>query len=111
MSSQQSKRLTAAEAIAGLEEIGRRMRIIEEHQLREQIEREEAIRRDRPDSWRRMEAERIARNRADSALNQKLGEAGCQPVAAELSLKQKMKKLQQLEARNRAESARWRVVR
>lgn len=86
MSSQHSKRLTAAEAIAGLEEIGRRMRIIEEHQLREQIEREQAIRRDRPDSWRRMEAERIARNRANSGLNQKLREAGCRPVAPEPSL-------------------------
>ena len=95
----------AAKAIAGLDELGLRMRIIEEHHLRREIAGWEAHRREHPESWRRLEAARIARNRAQAELNRKLREAGCRPVSAELSLKQKMKKLQQLEARNRAEVA------
>ena len=87
-----------------------RSRIIEEYYLRKQIEREEALRRDSPQAWRRSQSERIARNRADSGLNRMLREVGCPPVAPELSLKQKMKKLQQLVAYNRAESARFRVA-
>jgi hypothetical protein len=82
----------------------RRARIIEEHFLRREVAREEALRRDDPDGWRRMETWRVARNREQAELNRKLRAAGCRPVSSELSLKQKMKKLEQLETRNRAET-------
>ena len=82
----------------------RRASIIEEHDLRREIAREEALRRDAPDWWHRVEKGRVARNREHAELNRKLRAAGCRPVASEPSLTQKMKKLQQLEARNRAET-------
>ena len=82
-----------------------RMRIVEEHFLRQEIAREETLRREHPDSWRRADLARITRNRSQTELNQRLRAAGCTPVKMELSLKQKRKKLQQLEARNRAETA------
>ena len=96
---------TNPKAIAALGRLALRDRIIEEHYLRQAIAREEALRRDRPDLWRHAEAGRIARNRGQAELNRRLRAAGCRPVSTELSLKQKMKKLQQLEARNRAETA------
>jgi hypothetical protein len=99
------RRSSGETALATLDRLPLRMRIIEEHYLRREIAREEALRRERPDSWRDSETERIARNRAQTELNRKLRDAGCQPMATELSLKQKMKKLQQLEVRNRAEVA------
>jgi hypothetical protein len=82
----------------------RRARIIEEHFLRREVAREEALCRDDPDWWRRMESGRVARNREQAELNRKLRAAGCRPVSSELSLKQKMKKLEQFEARIRAET-------
>jgi hypothetical protein len=81
------------------------MRIIEEHHLEQSIAREEAVRRDHPDLWQRAETARIARNNAQADLNRKLRAAGCEPVRQELSLKQKVRKLRQLQARNRAEVA------
>jgi hypothetical protein len=86
------------------EEMDRRRSLIEEHFLRREVAREEALRRDDPDWWRRMESERVARNREQAELNRKLRAAGCRPVSSELSLRQKMKKLEQLGARNRAET-------
>ena len=82
-----------------------RTRIIEVHYLRQAIAREEALRAEHPDLWRRAEDARIARNKAQAGLNRALRAAGCQPVETELSLKEKVKKLQQLEAQNRAEIA------
>lgn len=82
-----------------------RTRIIEAHYLQQAIAREEALRAEHPELWRRAEASRIARNKAQAGLNRALRAARCKPVEIELSLKQKMKKLQQLEARNRAEIA------
>ena len=76
--------------------------IIEEYRLRKEVARQEELRRNNPDVWRWQEDIRIAGNRADAALNRELREAGCQPVAPSPSLNQKVKKLQQLEARNRA---------
>jgi len=87
-----------------------RSRIIEEHHLRQSIARDEEFRKEHPDLWERADSARVARNKSQAELNRKLRAAGCKPVMAELSLKQKMKKLQQLEARNRAESARFRVA-
>lgn len=82
-----------------------RTRIIEVHHLQQSIAREEALRGEHPELWRRAEDARIARNTAQAGLNRALRAAGCKPVETELSLKQKMKKLHQLEARNRAEIA------
>jgi hypothetical protein len=86
-----------------LAETDRRVSIIAEHYLRREIAREEALRRDA-----RLVAPggkgRLARNREHAELNRKLRAAGCRPVSSEPSLTQKMKKLQQLEARNRAET-------
>jgi hypothetical protein len=96
---------TNSKATAERDRSDLRTRIIEAHYLRQAIAREEALRRDRPDLWRHAEAGRITRNRAQAELNRLLRSAGCHPVATELSLKQKVKKLQQLEARNRAETA------
>lgn len=82
-----------------------RTRIIEVHYLQQSIAREAALRAEHPDLWRRAEDSRIARNQTQAELNRALRAAGCKPVETELSLKQKMKKLQQLEAKNRAEIA------
>ena len=82
-----------------------RTRIIEVHYLQQAIAREEALRAEHPDLWRRAEDARIARNTAQAGLNRALRAAGCQPVETELSLKEKMKKLRQLDAQNRAEIA------
>jgi hypothetical protein len=96
---------TNSRPIAARDRFDLRDRIIEEHYLRQAIAREEALRRDRPDLWRHAEAGRMARNRQQTELNRRLRAAGCRPVSTEPSLKQKVKKLQQLEARNRAETA------
>ncbi|HVC21601.1 MAG TPA: hypothetical protein VNE16_16135 [Vicinamibacterales bacterium] len=82
-----------------------RLRIIEEDALRREVEREEALRRERPDWWQQRERERRARNRAKGPLNRRLRAEGFRPVALEPSLGQKMQKLKRLEARNRAEVA------
>jgi len=97
--------VAASEKRTGINELLLRTRIIDEHYLRREISREAALRRDQPDLWRRLEAERTEGNRANSVLNRKLRAAGCEPVESELSLTQKMKKLRLLEARNRAETA------
>ena len=90
---------------AMLDKLDLRARIIEAHYLQQAIAREAALRAEHPDLWRRAEDSRIARNKTQAGLNRALRAAGCKPVETELSLKQKMKKLQRLEARNRAEIA------
>jgi hypothetical protein len=92
-----------------LEKIDLRARIIEVHYLQQSIAREAALRAEHPDLWRRAEDARLARNASQAGLNRALRAAGCKPVETELSLKQKMKKLRQLEARNRAEIASFRT--
>lgn len=82
-----------------------RTRIIEEHHLQQSIAREELFRQEHPDLWHRAHIARVERNKAQAELNRKLRAAGCDPVMLELSLKQKLKKLQQLQAQNRAEIA------
>jgi hypothetical protein len=82
-----------------------RSRIIEEYHLQQSIARDEEFRRDHPDLWQRADDARIARNKAQAELNRRLRAAGCRPVMMEPSLMQKMKKLRQLQARNRAETA------
>ena len=82
-----------------------RSRIIEAHYLQQAIVREQTLRAQHPDLWRRADDARIMRNKSQSGLNRTLRAAGCEPVEMELSLKQKIQKLQQLETRNRAEIA------
>jgi hypothetical protein len=94
-----------------LDKLTLRSRIIEVHYLHQAIAREEALRTEHPDLWRRAEEARIARNKAQAGLNRSLRAAGCKPVETELSLRQKMKKLQQLEARNRADIAAFKRAR
>ena len=86
-------------------EFSLRHAIVEEHHLRAEIARDKAMQSDEPARWRLKEAQRLARNREQSELNRHLRAAGCRPIEPELSLGQELKKLQQLEARNRAEIA------
>lgn len=79
-----------------------RTRIIEEHHLQRSVAQEDALRSTRPDLWRHLDAERVARNLALTELNRKLRSAGCRPVALEPSLMQKVKKLRRIQALNRA---------
>ena len=95
---------------AMFEKIDLRTRIIEEHHLRQSIARDEAFRREHPELWQRADAARMARNESQGELNRRLRAAGCQPVMLEPSLKQRMKKLQQLQAKNRAETAKSRTA-
>ena len=88
-----------------LTDIELRWRIIAEDRLQRQIARDEALQRADPALRRRNEAARVARNRDQKAVNARLRAAGLQPIAPEPSLKQRLKELQQLEARNRAEIA------
>ena len=98
-------RTITGKTAASLDAAERRSRIIEEHRLREEIAREEELRKENPDYWRRMEAVRVAHNRANAELNRRLRAAGCRPVAMWPTHDQKMKKLQQLQVQNRAEIA------
>ena len=82
-----------------------RTRIIEEFHLQQSIARDKAFRESHPDLWQRADAARVARNSAQAALNRKLRAAGCEPVLMEPSITQKIKKLRQLQAQNRAEIA------
>jgi hypothetical protein len=79
--------------------------MLEEHHLQQTIAREEALRTEHPDLWRQVDVARIARNQQLAELNTKLRSAGCRPVTMEPSLRQKMRRLQQLQARNNAELA------
>ena len=99
------KSRTSSPVKATLDKSILRSRIIEEHHLQQSIARDEEFRKEHPDLWNRADSARITRNKAQTDLNRKLRAAGCQPVMMELSLKQKVKKLQQLQAQNRAEIA------
>jgi|SRR5687768_16259149 len=96
---------------AMLAKIDLRTRIIEEHHLQQSIARDDAFRKEHPDLWQRADEARIARNKAQGELNRKLRAAGCKPVMLEPSLRQRVRKLQQLQARNRAETAKLRAAR
>src|SRR5687768_17139003 len=88
----------------GISELILRWNIIDEERLRGEIARDEILRRKHPGEWRRRERERVAENRAAADLNRRLRAAGLKPQPMRLSLTQKMKKLQHLEAANRAET-------
>ncbi len=93
---------SAASLIAEFE---RKSLILDEWRLRKDVERERTIREQDPDAWRRLNAERIDRNRATAMLNERLRAAECRPMSLEMSLTQRERKLQRLMARNEAETA------
>lgn len=82
-----------------------RARLIEAHYLRLSVQRADETRRAHPDTWRRLEQDRRTRNQELTDLNRQLRAVGCRPVALDPSLALRVKKLQRLEARNRAETA------
>jgi hypothetical protein len=94
-----------SKAAIALAEWDRRSKIIEEHHLRQEVARLAALRNDDPRMWRDAEARRLASNREKTDFNRRLRAAGCHPVELEPSLRQKMKRLQCLEAVNVAKPA------
>jgi hypothetical protein len=88
-----------------LREIERRSEILKEHFLRQDVARFDALRRENPTLWREVETGRRARNRDTAALNRRLRAEGLSPVELEPSLAQRVKKLKQIEARERARTA------
>jgi hypothetical protein len=91
--------------LSQLDEMSRRMEILEEEFLRRDVARDEALRQENPSLWRHMESGRRARNRETAALNRRLRAEGLRPIEPQLSLAQRVKKLQRLEALNKAKSA------
>jgi hypothetical protein len=100
------RRLRKAGAISTLmSDSKRRIQIIEEEHLRRDIARHSALREKHPDLWGELEKVRKSRNRETAALNRRLRAEGLRPVRLEPSLEQRVKKLQQLEARESARTA------
>jgi hypothetical protein len=100
------RRLKRASAIlARLSDSDRRLEIIEEEHLRRDIARHSALREKHPDLWGELEQARKSRNRETGALNRRLRAEGLRPVKLEPSLEQRVKKLQQLDARESARTA------
>jgi len=91
--------------LSQLDEMSRRMEILEEEFLRRDLTRDEALRKQNPSLWRQMESQRRARNRETAVLNRRLRAEGLRPIEPQLSLEQRVKKLQRLEASNKAKSA------
>jgi hypothetical protein len=85
-----------------------RWNLIKEDLLRRRITVDEEFRKAYPESWKRIEASRLARNRETTALNRRLRGAGLRPVPLDLSFEQRVKELQKLESVNRAEASRRR---
>ena len=97
--------LEPGDILADLRKFNRRRAIIEEEELRRQVARDNALRQRDPAEWKRREQSRLTRNRDAAAINRRLRSERLQPIELEPSLSQRVKKLQQLEARNHAESA------
>ena len=83
-------------------DILRKWDIVAEHNLRRDIAHDETLARDQPETWRRLEAQRLTRNRERATLNRRLRLEGLPLVALEPSLKRRAQQLKQLEATNRA---------
>jgi len=83
----------------------RRWDILDEERLRGQIARDGALRRDDLTEWKNREKRRLARNRETVAVNRRLRAEGLRPIELEPSFAQRVKKLKQLEAGNRARTA------
>jgi hypothetical protein len=89
----------------GSSDLMRRWDIVEEERLRRRVADDTALRRDNPVRWRELERIRRTQNRETSALNRRLRAEGLGPMELAPTLEQRVKKLQQLEVRNRAGSA------
>jgi hypothetical protein len=89
----------------GPSDFERKWQILEEHELREEVERDEAFSKRNPEIWRKMESDRRARNKKTTVLNRRLRAEGLRPVPLTLSLAERVKKLRQLEAMNNARTA------
>jgi hypothetical protein len=96
--------LKPRDILADLREFDRRRDIIEEH-LRRRIARDGTLRRRDPTEWKDREKGRLARNRETAAINRRLRAEGLRPIELEPSFERRVKKLQQLEAPNRARTA------
>ena len=92
-------------SVHGHSDLLRRWEILEEERLRSRVAEDTALQRENPARWREIEKVRRVRNRETSALNRRLRAEGLRPMELEPSLEQRVKKLQQLEARTRAISA------
>ena len=88
-----------------------RRNIIQEDLLRRRIAADESFRKEYPNLWKQREADRLVRNGEVAALNHRLRSAGLRPVSHEPSLAPRIRKLRQLEASNRVETARIRKAR
>jgi hypothetical protein len=95
----------AVSTLRALDARSRRTKILEEEFLRRAVEREKRLRADDPALWRELDLARQARNQETAAVNRRLRAEGLRPVSLELALSQRVKKLQQLEAPNKAKSA------
>jgi hypothetical protein len=96
--------LKPRDILADLREFDRRRDIIEEEHLRRQIARDGALRRNDPTEWKDGE-KGLARNCETAAINRRLRADGLRPIELEPSFERRVKKLQQLEAPNRARTA------
>jgi hypothetical protein len=83
----------------------RRFDIIEAERLRRKVARDTDFRNEHPGLWRRLDRERLERNRETAALNRRLRSEGFRPIALEPSLAQHARKLQRLDAREKAGTA------
>jgi hypothetical protein len=86
-------------------DFARQFEIIEEERLRRQVARQSLLRQENPILWRKLEMDRRARNREKAVLNRRLRAEGLHPVELEPSLAQRMKKLQQIDARESTRTA------
>ena len=100
------RRLRKAGAVSTLiSDSKRRIQILEEEHLRREVARASALREQHPSVWRELEKTRRIRNRETAALNRRLRAEGLRLVKLEPSLEQRVKKLQQLDARESARTA------
>jgi hypothetical protein len=95
----------SGDILTAIREFDRRQSIIDEEHLRRLIARDGALQRDDPAEWEKREKSRLARNRETAAINRRLRAEKLRPIELEPSFEQRVKKLQQLEARNRAGTA------
>jgi len=86
-------------------DFARKFEIIEAEHLRRQVARHSLLQQENPILWRKLEMERRARNRQTAVLNRRLRAEGLHPVELEPSLAQRMKKLQQIDARESTRTA------
>jgi hypothetical protein len=83
----------------------RRLAIIKEEFFRRQVADHSMIQIEQPALWQALEKGRLELNRETALLNRRLRAEGLRPIELEPSLPQRVKKLQQLDARKSARTA------